>query len=79
MLYVDNQIIHGVLFIGPLGALEEMHLLSEPIFVVPTDGIGIMTITSSLNGRLFLGGRDGSLFEIEYKVSFISISYSAFS
>ncbi|KAL0269136.1 UNVERIFIED_CONTAM: hypothetical protein PYX00_006963 [Menopon gallinae] len=52
---------------GPLGALEEMHLLSEPIFVVPTDGIGIMTVTSSLNGRLFLGGRDGSLFEIEYK------------
>ncbi|KAK6639409.1 hypothetical protein RUM43_007682 [Polyplax serrata] len=52
---------------GPLGALEEMHLLPEPIFVVPTDGIGIITISSSDNGRLFLGGRDGSLFEIEYK------------
>lgn len=45
-----------------------MHLLPEPIFVIPTDGIGITTITSSDSGRLFLGGRDGSLFEIEYKV-----------
>lgn len=45
-----------------------MYLLPEPIFVVPTDGVSIITINSSNNGRLFLGGRDGSLFEIEYKV-----------
>ncbi|XP_046996559.1 nuclear pore complex protein Nup155 [Schistocerca americana] len=52
---------------GPLGDLEEMHLLPEPVFALPTDGVTINTVSSTLSGRLFLGGRDGSLCEIVYK------------
>lgn len=56
---------------GPLGPLETLHLLPEPILDVPTEGVLITTITCSDNGRLFLGGRDGSLFEIDYRVIFL--------
>ncbi|XP_043495408.1 nuclear pore complex protein Nup155 isoform X2 [Polistes fuscatus] len=45
----------------------EMQLVPEPIFTVSTDGIGITTIANTNNGRIFLGGRDGSLFEICYQ------------
>lgn len=46
-----------------------MQLVPEPIFTVTTDGIGITTIANTGNGRIFLGGRDGSLFEICYQVN----------
>ncbi|XP_024941469.1 nuclear pore complex protein Nup154 isoform X2 [Cephus cinctus] len=44
-----------------------MQLVPEPIFTVPTDGIAITTIANTSTGRIFLGGRDGSLFEIYYQ------------
>lgn len=46
----------------------EIQLVSEPIFTVTTDGIGITTIANTSSGRIFLGGRNGSLFEIYYQV-----------
>lgn len=52
---------------GPLGQLEEMHLLPDPVFVLPTDGIAINTISSTNMGRIFLGGRDGCLYEVAYQ------------
>lgn len=48
----------------------EMQLVPEPIFTVATDGIGIATIANTNSGRIFLGGRNGSLFEIYYQVKF---------
>jgi len=45
-----------------------MQLVPEPIFTVTTDGIGITTIANTNSGRIFLGGRNGSLFEIYYQV-----------
>ncbi|XP_033607158.1 nuclear pore complex protein Nup155 isoform X2 [Cryptotermes secundus] len=54
---------------GPLGQLEEMHLLPEPVFVLPTDGVAINTIASTSSGRIFLGGRDGSLYEVVYQAA----------
>lgn len=54
---------------GPLGDQEEMHLVPDPVFVLPTDGVAITTIAGTNDGRLFLGGRDGSLFEIAYQVN----------
>ncbi|KAG5343295.1 NU155 protein, partial [Acromyrmex heyeri] len=45
----------------------EMQLVPEPIFTVTTDGIGITTIANTNSGRIFLGGRNGSLFEIYYQ------------
>lgn len=47
-----------------------MQLVPEPIFTVTTDGIGITTIANTSSGRIFLGGRNGSLYEIYYQVKF---------
>ena len=45
-----------------------MHLLPEPLFTLPTDATYMLTITSSANtGRIFLGGKDGCLYEFTYK------------
>ncbi|XP_012137924.1 nuclear pore complex protein Nup154 [Megachile rotundata] len=49
------------------GAPPEMQLVPEPIFTVTTDGIGITTIANTNSGRIFLGGRNGSLYEIYYQ------------
>ncbi|XP_020280588.1 nuclear pore complex protein Nup155 [Pseudomyrmex gracilis] len=46
---------------------KEVQLVPEPIFTVTTDGIGITTIANTSSGRIFLGGRNGSLFEIYYQ------------
>ena len=53
---------------GPLGQLEEMHLLPDPVFVLPTDGIAINTVVGTSSGRIFMGGRDGCLYEVTYQV-----------
>ncbi|XP_012260855.2 nuclear pore complex protein Nup155 [Athalia rosae] len=58
----------GVTFTDPSdGTPEEMQLVPEPIFIVPTDGIAITTIANTNSGRIFLGGRNGSLYEIYYQ------------
>lgn len=53
-----------------LGTKGEMQLVPEPIFTVTTDGIAITTIANTSSGRIFLGGRNGSLNEIQYQVCF---------
>jgi hypothetical protein len=55
-------------FLGPLGQLEEMHILPDSVFVLPTDGMAINTIAGTSSGRIFLGGRDGCLYEVAYQV-----------
>ncbi|XP_055712815.1 nuclear pore complex protein Nup154-like isoform X2 [Phlebotomus papatasi] len=45
---------------------EELHI-SRPIFVLNTDNVSIMAIEGTADGRIFLGGRDGSLFELQYQ------------
>lgn len=54
---------------GPLGQLEEMHLLPDPVFVLPTDGVAINTIAGTSSGRIFMGGRDGCLYEVTYQAA----------
>ncbi|KAJ8681583.1 hypothetical protein QAD02_017375 [Eretmocerus hayati] len=49
------------------GSQGEMQLVPEPIFTVTTDGIAITTIANTSTGRIFLGGRNGSLYEIYYQ------------
>ncbi|XP_076649143.1 nuclear pore complex protein Nup154 [Halictus rubicundus] len=49
------------------GTSPEMQLVPEPIFTVTTDGIGITVIANTNSGRIFLGGRNGSLYEIYYQ------------
>ena len=46
----------------------EMHLLPEPLFSLPTDSTYMVTVAGSeTTGRVFLGGRDGCLYEFAYR------------
>lgn len=48
-------------------ANDEMHLVSEPLFSLSTDSTQMTTIVGSQKtGRVFLGGRDGCLYEFAY-------------
>lgn len=45
----------------------EMHLLPEPLFSIPTDNTYIVSITGAPNGRIFMAGKDGCLYELVYQ------------
>lgn len=47
---------------------SEMHLLPEPLFSLANDNTYILTIVGTENGRIFLGGKDGCLYELAYQV-----------
>ncbi|XP_075969524.1 nuclear pore complex protein Nup154 [Anticarsia gemmatalis] len=49
------------------GEFQEIHLVPEPVFVLPTDGISMMCVKATANGRIFMGGKDGCLYEITYQ------------
>ncbi|XP_041675233.1 LOW QUALITY PROTEIN: nuclear pore complex protein Nup154 [Drosophila eugracilis] len=46
---------------------KEMQLMNKPIFVIATDNVSISVIKGTNDGRIFLGGRDGCLYEIFYQ------------
>lgn len=46
---------------------QEMQLMNKPIFILNTENVAITTISGTADHRIFLGGRDGSLFEIGYQ------------
>ncbi len=45
---------------------SEMQLMNKPIFIVNTD-VAITTVVGTKDQRIFLGGRDGCLYEISYR------------
>lgn len=49
------------------GTYQEIQLVPEAIFTVATDGVAITTIANTSSGRIFLGGKNGSLYEIYYQ------------
>lgn len=50
-----------------MAIFEEMQLMSKPIFVLATDNVSFNVVFGSNNGRIFLGGRDGCLYEVSYQ------------
>ncbi|KAK3794466.1 hypothetical protein RRG08_003619 [Elysia crispata] len=46
---------------------REMHLLPDPLFSIPTDGVYITSIVGAGNGRVFMAGKDGCLYELLYQ------------
>ncbi|XP_045785150.1 nuclear pore complex protein Nup154 [Maniola jurtina] len=46
---------------------EEIHLVPEPVFVLPTDGVSMLCVKATSKGRIFMGGKDGCLYEITYQ------------
>lgn len=45
----------------------EMQLMNKPIFVLNTDNVSIASIEGTADGRIFMGGRDGALYELQYQ------------
>ncbi|XP_050400754.1 nuclear pore complex protein Nup155 isoform X1 [Patella vulgata] len=52
---------------GGEGGMGEMHLLPDPLFSIPTDNTYITSITGTDNGRIFMAGKDGCLYELVYQ------------
>ena len=57
--------------LGNLGLYDfgEMHLQPDPLFSIPSDNVYMSCITGTQSGRIFLGGKDGCVYEIVYQVS----------
>lgn len=45
-----------------------MNLLPKPLYTLPTDNTHFLTIQGTDNGRIFLGAKDGCLYEVVYQV-----------
>ncbi|KAG9488421.1 hypothetical protein GDO78_007954 [Eleutherodactylus coqui] len=44
-----------------------MQLLPDPLYSISTDNTYLISITSTNNGRIFLSGKDGCLYEVAYQ------------
>ena len=55
--------------------MGEMHLLPEPLYSIPTDSTFITAIAGTANGRIFMAGKDGALYELIYQVTFLFIFF----
>nr|CAI5847690.1 unnamed protein product [Callosobruchus analis] len=61
-------VVLGVTFTdGPTETTDEIQLIPDPVFTIPTDGSTVSTICGTDDGRLFYGTKEGSLFEISYQ------------
>lgn len=47
--------------------MGDLLVIPEPIFTIPTDNVEIRVIKGTDDGRIFLGGVDGCLYEITYQ------------
>ena len=45
----------------------EMNVLPEPLFTLSTDSTHMLCVKGTEKGRIFLGGKDGSLYEFTYR------------
>jgi len=51
------------------GEIVDLLLIPEPIFSLPTDNVIMSIIQGTDSGRIFLGGKDGCLYEIYYQAT----------
>jgi nuclear pore complex protein Nup155 len=54
---------------GPGGggdAVEELALQPLPLYSVPSDNVTVVCVAPASGGRIFLGGADGNLYELQY-------------
>lgn len=63
-----DVVVLGVTFAaGDEDSLKEIQLVSDPVFTIPTDGAMMTSIVGTATGRMFLGSKDGCLYEITYQ------------
>ena len=57
--------------VGSLGHDEfaEMHLHPNPVYSIPSDNVYMSCMAGTQSGRIFLGGKDGCVYEVAYQVS----------
>ncbi|CAH1175574.1 unnamed protein product [Phaedon cochleariae] len=61
-------VVLGVTFTDKPGEnSDEIQLIPDPVFTIPTDGSTISVVTGAEDGRIFFGTKEGSLFEICYQ------------
>jgi hypothetical protein len=67
-LAAAQVVMLGVLTRGrPGGAQhEELSLQPLPQYTLPTDGVIMCCVASTASGRIFLGGADGHVYEVQY-------------
>lgn len=65
----DEITLLGITFsdIDNADDMGDLLVIPEPIFTIPTDNIEIKVIKGTEDGRIFLGGSDGCLYEITYQ------------
>lgn len=47
----------------------EMHLRPDPLFSIPSDNVYLTCMTGTHSGRIFLGGKDGCVYEVIYQAA----------
>lgn len=50
---------------GPSVA-DDITLQALPLYTLPTDGVTVVTVAATPRGRIFLGGANGHLYEVQY-------------
>nr|XP_023029758.1 nuclear pore complex protein Nup155 [Leptinotarsa decemlineata] len=61
-------VVLGVTFTEKPGeSTDEIQLIPDPVFTIPTDGSTVSIITGTEDGRIFFGTKEGCLFEISYQ------------
>lgn len=48
---------------------DELTLVPDPLYTVSSDGTPMVCIVGSASGRIFMGGRDGCLYEVVYSAA----------
>lgn len=51
------------------GEIVDLLLIPEPIFSLPTDNVIMNIVQGTDSGRIFLGAKDGCLYEIQYQAT----------
>lgn len=65
-----EMVLLGVTFAQPIDGSNSasLTLLPEPLFSISNDGgVFLMTVRGTLDGRLFMGAKDGALWELNYQ------------
>uniref|UniRef100_A0A2P2HZZ0 Nuclear pore complex protein Nup155-like n=1 Tax=Hirondellea gigas TaxID=1518452 RepID=A0A2P2HZZ0_9CRUS len=65
-----EMVLLGVTFAPPMdnASSPSLTLLPEPLFSVSNDGgVFLMTVKGTMDGRLFMGAKDGDLWELSYQ------------
>lgn len=57
----------GITFNDDGNETGDLLLVPDPFFTVPTDNVIMKVISGASNGRIFLGGKDGCVYEVIYQ------------